>query len=167
MQWLKLLAWKIRDCAEIAGSNPPLASKFQKKNVSSPLTRKDSILWGGGRNQEVACSASDHQASNSECCVWRTVPSHSSHHPQEVFLVQLSLYVHKGGLEPHSFYFPPPGNALSDWVILLHVAFCTIVAISRQKETRSRDYTLLLSNDFTGSLNTQYHRQHCTLQAVE
>ena len=87
----------------------------QKQHVSSPLTRKDSILWGGGlRSREVACSASDRQASNSECCVWRTVSSHSSHHPQEVFLVQLSLYVHKGGLKPHSFHSPPPGNALSD-----------------------------------------------------
>ena len=30
---------------------------------------------------------------------------HLSHHPQEVVLAQLSLYVHKGGLKPHSFYF--------------------------------------------------------------
>ena len=33
------------------------------------------------------------------------VSSHSSHHPQEVLLVQFSLYyVHKRGLIPHSFY---------------------------------------------------------------
>ena len=31
--------------------------------------------------------------------------SHSSHHPEEVLLVQFSLYVHKGGLKPHSFHF--------------------------------------------------------------
>ena len=29
---------------------------------------------------------------------------HSSHHPQEVLLAQFSLYVHKGGLKPDSFY---------------------------------------------------------------
>ena len=31
--------------------------------------------------------------------------SQSSHHPQEVFLAQFSLYVHKGGLKPDSFHF--------------------------------------------------------------
>ena len=30
--------------------------------------------------------------------------SHSFHHPQEVLLAQFSLYVHKGGLKPHSFH---------------------------------------------------------------
>ena len=30
--------------------------------------------------------------------------SHSSQHPQEVFLVQFSLHVQKGGLKPHSFH---------------------------------------------------------------
>ena len=30
--------------------------------------------------------------------------SHSSDHPQEVLLAQFSLYVHKGGLNPHSFH---------------------------------------------------------------
>ena len=38
-------------------------------------------------------------------CVWRTVSSHSSRHPQGVVLAQFSLYVHKGGLKPHSFKF--------------------------------------------------------------
>ena len=57
------------------------------------------------RDREVACSASDRQGSNFESCVWRTVSSHSSHHPQEVFLAQYSLYVHKGGLKPDSFHF--------------------------------------------------------------
>ena len=32
-----------------------------------------------------------------DCCVWRAVLSHSSHHLQEA---QLSLNVHKGGLKP-------------------------------------------------------------------
>ena len=53
----------------------------------------------------IRCSASDRQGSNFEPCVWRTVSSQSSHHPQEVLLAQLSLYVHKGGLNPDSFHF--------------------------------------------------------------
>ena len=43
VQWLKLLLGK----AEIAGSSPTQAFKFQRKHIlSSPLTRKDSILSG-------------------------------------------------------------------------------------------------------------------------
>ena len=61
-----------------------------------------------GGLKEVACSASDRQGSNFESCVWRTVSSQSSHHPQEVLLAQFSLYVHKGGLKPDSFYFSQP-----------------------------------------------------------
>ena len=57
---------------------------------------------GSLRDREGACSASDRQGSNFESCVWRTV---SSHHPQEVLLAQFSLYVHKGGLKPDSFFF--------------------------------------------------------------
>ena len=45
---------------------------------------KVSIVWSL-RDREVACSASDRQGSNFESCVWRTVSSQSSHHPQEVF----------------------------------------------------------------------------------
>ena len=60
---------------------------------------------GSLRDREVACSASDRQGSNFESCVWRTVSSHSSHHPQEVFLAQFILYVHKGGLKPDSYHF--------------------------------------------------------------
>ena len=61
-------------------------------------------LVGSLRDREVACSASDRQGSNFESCVWRTVSSQSSHHPQEVLLAQFSLYVHKGGLKPDSFH---------------------------------------------------------------
>ena len=68
------------------------------------LSRDVSIV-GSLRDREVACSASDRQGSNFESCVWRTVSSQSSHHPQEVFLAQFSLYVHKGGLKPDSFHF--------------------------------------------------------------
>ena len=59
---------------------------------------------GSLRDREVACSASDRQGSNFESCVWRTLSSQSSHHPQEVLLAQFSLYVHKGGLKPDSFH---------------------------------------------------------------
>ena len=62
-------------------------------------------IVGSLRDREVACSASDRQGSNFESCVWGTVSSHSSHHPQEVLLAQFSLYVHKGGLKPDSFHF--------------------------------------------------------------
>ena len=61
-------------------------------------------IVGSLRDREVACSASDRQGSNFESCVWRTVSSQSSHHPQEVLLAQFSLYVHKGGLKPDSFF---------------------------------------------------------------
>ena len=57
-------------------------------------------IVGSLRDREVACSASDPQGSIFESCVWRTVSSQSSHHPQEVLLAQFSLYVHKGGLKP-------------------------------------------------------------------
>ena len=56
------------------------------------------------RDQEVACSTSYRQGSNFEFCAWMAVSSHSSHHPQDILLVQLSLDVHKGGLRSHSFY---------------------------------------------------------------
>ena len=64
-------------------------------------------IVGSLRDREVACSASDRQGSNFESCVWRTVSSQSSHHPQEVLLAQFSLYVHKGGLKPDSFHLRP------------------------------------------------------------
>ena len=62
-------------------------------------------IVGSLRDREVACSASDRQGSNFKSCVWRTVSSQSSHHPQEVLLAQFNLYVHKGGLKPVSFHF--------------------------------------------------------------
>ena len=76
--------------------------RFERnKNVSPPST----CIVGSLRDREVSCSASDRQGSNFESCVWRTVSSHSSHHPQEVILAQFSLYVHKGGIKPDSFHF--------------------------------------------------------------
>ena len=72
-----------------------------------PHPRVKVSIVGSLRDREVACSASDRQGSNFEFCVWRTVSSQSSHHPQEVLLAQFSLYVHKGGLKPDSFHFLP------------------------------------------------------------
>ena len=72
-------------------------------------------IVGSLRDREVACSASDHQGSNFESCVWRTVSFQSSHHPQEVLLAQFSLSVHKGGLKPDSFHLFL-GNEMSRFV---------------------------------------------------
>ena len=68
-----------------------------------PLVKRNVV--GSLRDREVACSTSDRQGTNFESCVWRAVSSHSSHHPQEVLLAQFSLYVHKSGLKPDSFFF--------------------------------------------------------------
>ena len=73
-----------------------------------PHPRVKLSIVGSLRDREVECSVSDRQGSNFESCVWKTVSSHSSHHPhdpQEVLLAQFSLYVHKGGLKPDSFHF--------------------------------------------------------------
>ena len=75
-----------------------------KKNAWRSLARELVSIVGSLRDRESACSASDRQGLNFESCVWRTVSSHSSHHPQEVLLAQFSLYVHKGGLKPDSFH---------------------------------------------------------------
>ena len=89
--------------ARVWGSVPGLGGLKETKNVSPPSTCESQYC--GDRDREVACSASDRQGSNFESCVWTTVSSQSSHHPQEVLLAQFSLYVHKGGLKPDSFPF--------------------------------------------------------------
>ena len=73
---------------------------------SVPGPRVKVSIVGSLCDREVACSASDRQGPNFESCVWRTVSSQSSHHPQEILLAQFSLYVHKGGLKPDSFHLP-------------------------------------------------------------
>ena len=90
--------------ARVRGSVPGLGGLKETKMFLLHPRVKVSIV-GSLRDQEVACSASDRQGLNFESCVWRTVSSQSSHHPQEVLLAQFSLYVHKGGLMPDSFYF--------------------------------------------------------------
>ena len=83
------------------------SSSMQKQKMFLPHPRVKVSIVGSLRDREVACSASDRQGSNFESCVWRTVSSQSSHHPQEVLLAQLSLYVYKGGLKPDSFHLFP------------------------------------------------------------
>ena len=90
--------------ARVRGSVPGLGG-FKKTKMFLPHPRVRVSIVGNLRDREVACSASDRQGLNFESCVWRTVSSHSSHHPQEVLLAQFSLYVHKGGLKPDSFHF--------------------------------------------------------------
>ena len=90
--------------ARVRGSVPGLGGLKETK-LFLPHSRVKVSIVGSLRDREVACSASDRQGSNFESCVWRTVSSQSSHHPQEVLLAQFSLYVHKGGLKPDSFHF--------------------------------------------------------------
>ena len=90
--------------ARVRGSVPGPGGLKETK-LFLPHPRVKVSIVGSLRDREVACSASDRQGSNFESCVWRTVSSQSSHHPQEVLLAQFSLYVHKGGLKPDSFQF--------------------------------------------------------------
>ena len=90
--------------ARVRGSVPGLGGLKETK-MFLPHPRVKVSIVGSLRDREVACSASDRQGSNFESCVWRTVSSQSSHHPQEVLLAQFSLYVHKGGLKPDPFHF--------------------------------------------------------------
>ena len=90
--------------ARVRGSVPGLGGLKETK-MFLPHPRVKVSIVGSLRDREVACSASDRQGSNFESCVWRTVSSQSSHHPQEVLLAQFSLCVHKGGLKPDSFHF--------------------------------------------------------------
>ena len=89
--------------ARVRGSVPGLGGLKETK-LFLPHPRVKVSIVGSLCDREVACSASDRQGSNFESCVWRTVSSQSSHHPQEVLLAQYSLYVHKGGLKPDSFF---------------------------------------------------------------
>ena len=90
--------------ARVRGSVPGLGGLKETK-MFLPHPRVKVSIVGSPRDREVACSTSDRQGSNFESCVWRTVSSQSSHHPQEVLLAQFSLYVHKGGLKPDSYIY--------------------------------------------------------------
>ena len=97
--------------ARVRGSVPGLGGLKETK-LFLPHPRVKVSIVGSLRDREVACSASDRQGSNFESCVWRTVSSQSSHHPQEVLLAQFSLYVHKGGLKPDSFHLICPKHEM-------------------------------------------------------
>ena len=88
--------------ARVRGSVPGLGGLKETK-LFLPHPRVKVSIVGSLRDREVAYSASDRQGSNFESCVWRTVSSQSSHHPQEVLLAQFSLYVHKGPIHFISF----------------------------------------------------------------
>ena len=90
--------------ARVRGSVPGLGGSKETK-MFLPHPRVKLSIVGILCDREIACSASDCQGSNFEYCVWRSVSSHSSHQPQEVLMAQFSLYVHKCGLKPDSFYF--------------------------------------------------------------
>ena len=105
--------------ARVRGSVPGLGGLKETK-MFLPHPRVKVSIAGSLRDREVACSASDRQGSNFESCVWRTVSSQLSQHPQEVLLAQFSLYVHKGGLKPDSFHFKSLDNTapyMSCWYI--------------------------------------------------
>ena len=99
--------------ARVRGSAPGLGG-FKETKMFLPHPRVKVSIVGSLRDREVACSASDRQGANFGSCVWRTVSSQSSHHPQEVLLTQFSLYVHKGGLKPDSFR-PPFCTCRLNW----------------------------------------------------
>ena len=98
-----------------SGVRFPVSAVWKKQKMFLPHPRVKVSIVGSLRDREVACSASDRQGSNFESCVWRTVSSQSSHHPQEVLLAQFSLYVHKGGLKPDSFFTSSALNVGSSW----------------------------------------------------
>ena len=113
--------------ARVRGSVPGLGGLKETK-LFLPHPRVKVSIVGSLRDREVACSASDRQGSSFEFCVWRTVSSQSSHHPQEVLLAQFSLYVHKGGLKPDSFHLAPR-------IILLEQIIFPVVTQSCSKKT--------------------------------
>ena len=77
--------------ASVRGSIPGLGGLKETKMFFPRPPVKVSIV-GSLRDRQVACSASDRQGSHFESCVWRTMSSQSSHHPQKVLLAQFSLY---------------------------------------------------------------------------
>ena len=123
--------------ARARGSVPGLGGLKETK-MFLPHPRVKVSIVGSLRDREVACSASDPQGSNFESCVWKTVSSQSSHHPQEVLLAQFSLYVHKSGLKPDSFHF------ISEWYWRHMYLFNDISALS--------DYVYVITNS---AINTK------------
>ena len=94
MQWLKLSAWKVRD----RGLKP------DKQNVSSTLTRKDSILWGASMTERLSARPKTVRSQilnpvyGGQCHLITTLRRFSW--PSLPY-----NYVHKSSLKPHSFHF--------------------------------------------------------------
>ena len=101
--WFNVLKAACLESREITGSSPALAFKLQRNKTFLPRSLVKNNIVGSFLDRQVAYLASDHQGSNFNFCVWRAVANY--HHPQELLLAQLSLHVHKVGLEPHSFHF--------------------------------------------------------------
>ena len=112
--------------ARVRGSVPGL-DDLKETKMFLPHPRVKLSIVESLRDRQVACSASDRQGSNFESCVWRTVSSHSYHHPREGLLAQFSLYVHKGVLKPDSFNFVSARNTC-DYNILQY--FSTFSGVS-------------------------------------
>ena len=89
--------------ARVRGLLPGLGGLKETK-MFLPHPRVKVSIVGSLRDREGSVLGLRPPGSNFESCVWRTVSSQSSHHPQEVLLAQFSLYVHKGGLKPDSFH---------------------------------------------------------------
>ena len=123
--------------ARVRGSVPGLGGLKETK-LFLPHPRVKVSIVGSLRDREVACSASDRQGSNFESCVWRTVSSQSSHHPQEVLLAQFSLYVHKGGLKHDSFHFHFPPFISFHFITEIEAA-----GVQLKSETHMRSIALI------------------------
>ena len=150
--------------ARVRGSVPGPGGLKETK-MFPPHPRVKVSIVGSLRDREVACSASDRQGSNFESCVWRTVSSQSSHHPQEVLLAQFSLYVHKGGLKPDSFHFISFSfrDKTCNWGrIISPFTFCGTLA----KQSASKDMYKIIDESTPSTLhhihNTTNNTQHTT-----
>ena len=86
-------ARKVRDRSDIQVS--------KKQDIYSSLNRKDSISWGASLAERWRDCAG---TTSIETCVRNAMSSHSAHHLQ-VHLTQLSLFVNKCSLQPHSLIF--------------------------------------------------------------
>ena len=124
--------------ARVRGSVPGLGG-LKETQLFLPHPRVKVSIVGSLRDREVACSVSDRQGSNFESCVWRTVSSQSSHHPQEVLLAQFSLYVHKGGLKPDSFHFICRTKILMKLLIITIARFYFATRFNSSSFTTSRE----------------------------
>ena len=138
--------------SRVRGSFPSLGGlKETKMFLPHPLVKLSIV--GSLRDREVACSASDLQGLIFECCVWRAVSSHLSHHPQEVLLAQFSLYVHKSGLKPDSVHF------LAQYVIHVEIRIFRM----KKKERGDRDISMCISHNAFVVMSTIIHMLICNV----